>query len=175
MKIRAALLLAVLAFLAFAAPAIAATKSVSIGDNFYDPSSTTVSVGDTVTWTNHGQAPHSVTAQNGSFDSSPNCPSGDCLENGESYSHTFNSAGTFAYFCRVHGQAMSGTVVVESSGGGGGGSGGGGSSGGGGGSPGQNALPHTGPAPFSNAFPALGLLSLLGAAGLLLVLRRRPA
>jgi LPXTG-motif cell wall-anchored protein len=98
----------------------AATKTVSIGDNFYSPASVTISAGDTVTWTNNGAAPHTVTADNGSFDSSPNCPADTdaCLQGGDTYSHTFSSAGTFGYFCKVHGQSMSGTVVVQGGGGG---------------------------------------------------------
>lgn len=93
----------------------ALAASVTIGDNFYSPPTVTVAVGQTVTWTNGGQAPHTVTANDGSFDSSPNCPSdvGSCLQHGDSFSHTFASVGTFAYHCKVHGLAMSGTVVVQ--------------------------------------------------------------
>jgi LPXTG-motif cell wall-anchored protein len=99
----------------------AATKTVSIGDNFYSPASVTISVGDTVTWTNNGAAPHTVTADNGSFDSSPGCPANvdACMQPGDTYSHTFSAAGTFGYSCKVHGQSMSGTVVVQGGGGGG--------------------------------------------------------
>jgi LPXTG-motif cell wall-anchored protein len=98
----------------------AASKTVSIGDNFYSPASVTISVGDTVTWTNNGAAPHTATADNGSFDSSPGCPANvdACLQPGDTYSHTFSAAGTFGYFCKVHGQSMSGTVVVQGGGGG---------------------------------------------------------
>ena len=45
-----------------------ASASVSIGDNFYSPASVSIGVGDTVTWANNGQAQHSATADNGSFD-----------------------------------------------------------------------------------------------------------
>ena len=47
---------------------VAAAKTVSIGDNFYSPATVTINVGDTVTWQNDGAAPHSATADNGSFD-----------------------------------------------------------------------------------------------------------
>ena len=99
--------------LAVAGPAYAAT-SVSIVDFSFQPSSVTISAGESVIWTNNGQAAHTVTADNGSFDSSPNCPSNlsDCMQPGDSYTHTFSSAGTFAYHCKVH-PSMTGTVVVE--------------------------------------------------------------
>jgi plastocyanin len=101
-----------------------ASASVSIGDNFYSPASVSVAVGDTVTWTNNGQAQHSATADNGSFDTGVFGP-------GVTRSQTFNQAGTFSYFCTVHGQSQSGTVRVlaASSGGGKGGGGSAGSSG----------------------------------------------
>lgn len=95
----------------------AASQTVSVGDNFYSPRSVTINIGDTITWTNNGSADHSATADNGSFDTGVFGPGG-------SRSHTFTQAGTFDYFCTVHGQAQSGTVTVASSGGGGGGGGG---------------------------------------------------
>lgn len=100
-----------------------ASATVSIGDNFYSPASVSIAVGDTVTWANNGQAQHSATADNGSFDTGVFGPGG-------SRSHTFTRAGTFSYFCTVHGQAQSGTVRVlaASSGGGKGGGGSAGSS-----------------------------------------------
>jgi plastocyanin len=100
-----------------------ASASVSIGDNFYSPASVSIAVGDTLNWTNNGQAQHSATADDGSFDTGVFGP-------GASRSHTFTRAGTFSYFCTVHGQAQSGTVRVLAASGGGGGGGGGGSGGG---------------------------------------------
>ena len=151
--------------------AAASSLTVSIGDNFYSPASVTIDVGDTVTWTNNGQAQHSATASDGSFDTGIFGPGG-------SRSHTFNQAGSFDYFCSVHGTAQSGTITVASaSSAGGGGSGGGGGGGGGpseadavassdaGGS--SSSLPSTG----SDLLPplAVGLLLLVG--GLALRLR----
>jgi plastocyanin len=43
--------------------------SVSIGDNFFAPADAAVGAGDTITWTNEGAEPHTVTAFDGSFDS----------------------------------------------------------------------------------------------------------
>ena len=86
-----------------------------------EPASVSVFVGDAVTWNNTGATQHSATADDGSFDTG-------IFGAGQSRSHTFNSPGTFSYFCTVHGQSQSGTVNVRaaSSNGGGGGAGGGG-------------------------------------------------
>ena len=63
-----------------------------------------IAVGTSVTWTNT-EEPHTVTARDGSFNS-------DRIPQGGSFTHTFDTAGTFDYFCQVH-PAMEGTVVVE--------------------------------------------------------------
>jgi plastocyanin len=58
----------------------------------YDPSSTTVPVGTTVTWVNEGNTPVTVTSADGLFES-------DTFGPGESFSVTFDAPGTFRYFC----------------------------------------------------------------------------
>jgi plastocyanin len=84
-------------------------------DNNFPDGTFTIHVGDTVTWTHKGTAPHSVSAD--AFDSNPNCSSatsaipGNCLKGGDTFSHKFDAAGTFAYHCRVHG-SMTGTITV---------------------------------------------------------------
>ena len=87
--------------------AAAATENVSAQDNSFSPASVTIDEGDTVHWTNDGDNPHTVTANDDSFDSGT-------LLSGQSFDQTFNTAGTYGYFCEVHGQSMSGTVVVRS-------------------------------------------------------------
>lgn len=96
------------------------TAAVEISDNEFMPSSVTVALGGTVTWTNNGTNPHTVTSDDGtSFDSNPQCapsvsplpPTGDCLTQGESYTETFTEAGSFTYHCKVH-TSMTGTVTV---------------------------------------------------------------
>jgi plastocyanin len=100
----------------------AASASVTMGDFFFSPASVTVAAGDTVTWHNSGQEPHTATADDGSFDTGT-------INSGGSGSHTFNSAGTFSYICTIH-PNMHGTVrVLSSSTGGSGGSAGSTSSG----------------------------------------------
>jgi plastocyanin len=78
--------------------------SVSIVNFAFEPASVEVPVGGTVTWTNNGGAPHTVTADDGAFDSGELAP-------GASFSQTFDAAGTFAYHCNIHPQ-MTGTVNV---------------------------------------------------------------
>jgi predicted lipoprotein with Yx(FWY)xxD motif/plastocyanin len=85
------------------APA-AGAASATIADFDFSPPTTTVPVGTTVTWTNSGDAPHTVTADDGSFDSGS-------LANGGTFSQVFATAGTFAYHCAIHSQ-MVGSVVV---------------------------------------------------------------
>jgi len=92
-----------------APPAQPQTIAVDIEDNKFGPNKITVPVGATVIWTNKGQRPHTVNADDGSFDSGT-------LNNGGNFSQTFAKAGTFPYFCRFHGgkggEGMSATIVV---------------------------------------------------------------
>ena len=82
----------------------ASDTTVTIADFSFTPASITIHVGDTVTWTNHGPSAHTATANNGSFNTG-------VLQKGQSASHTFTTAGTFAYICSIH-PFMHGTVVV---------------------------------------------------------------
>ena len=86
--------------------------SVTIHENRYSfiPSQLTIPVGTTVNWVNDEQAKHTVSADDGSFDS------GD-QELSVRYTFTFTEPGTYRYFCRYHGDVggvgMAGTVIVE--------------------------------------------------------------
>jgi len=87
-----------------ALPIRAATTAVNVVDFAYEPTAMTVTAGDTVRWTNAGSAPHTVTADDGTFQS-------ETLRTGASFEQTFATAGTFTYTCQFHPQ-MRGTVVV---------------------------------------------------------------
>lgn len=65
-----------------------------------------VRAGTSVTWTNRDSAPHSVTFKNGMKDSG-------LLYQGQSFSYTFNTPGTYQYYCTVH-PYMVATVTVVS-------------------------------------------------------------
>ena len=67
------------------------------------PETLTVAAGTTVTWINKDDVLHNVTAEG--FTSSNN------FGEGETYSYTFDQAGTFDYECTLH-PGMEGTIVV---------------------------------------------------------------
>ena len=82
------------------------THFVSMGDDFFAPALVTISVGDTTRWTNGGDDRHTTTSVDGLWDSLD-------LKIGASYSQTFPVAGTFQYFCTIHGSKMQATVIVQ--------------------------------------------------------------
>jgi plastocyanin len=88
------------------APSGEAAKSekVQIVEFTYEPDPVVVQVGGKVIWQNEDTAPHTATADDGSFDTG-------ILERGKLKSETFKEAGTFPYFCEVH-PTMHGTVEV---------------------------------------------------------------
>jgi plastocyanin len=80
--------------------------AVSIVDFAFQPGSLEVPVGSSVTWTNNGAAPHTATADDGSFNSGNLAP-------GASFSQTFNAAGTIAYHCEIHPNMVGSITVTE--------------------------------------------------------------
>jgi len=85
------------------APRAPATASVTLANKAFSPSSVTIAVGGTVTWTNNDGA-HNVTANGGTF-KSPIFSTG-------TFKFTFTKAGTYPYSCTLHG-GMNGTVIVQ--------------------------------------------------------------
>lgn len=113
-------LVAVLAALGIATVAHAQqTHGVVVEDNVFEPETIEITEGDTVRWTQEGENPHTITADDGSFDSSPGCPPNfaECLMQGDTYEQTFTEAGEVPYYCKVHGgpggEGMSGVIVVQ--------------------------------------------------------------
>jgi plastocyanin len=78
---------------------------INISGFAFDPATITIKVGQAVTWTNQDSVVHTVVASDNSWSS-------DSLETGASFSHTFDTAGTFTYICGVH-PSMKGTVIVQ--------------------------------------------------------------
>jgi plastocyanin len=88
------------------ASSVATQTGVSIVYRAYQPSTTIVTVGETVTWHNETLMQHTVTAIDGTFNSG-------VMAGETSFSVTFTTPGTFLYKCLVH-PTMKGTVIVLS-------------------------------------------------------------
>lgn len=75
---------------------------------YYSPPTITVVIGknNTVTWVNNDIAPHTVTADDGSFNSGNMNP-------GDTWTHVFTTPGTYTYHCIYH-PWMHGTIIVLS-------------------------------------------------------------
>lgn len=86
------------------------THDVDVADDEFVPATMEVVEGDTVRWTHSGNNPHSVTADDGSFDSHTMCPP-DCMEEGDTFEQTFDAAGEFGYYCKIHGSPGSGMAA----------------------------------------------------------------
>ncbi|MFB6296216.1 MAG: plastocyanin/azurin family copper-binding protein [Halobacteriales archaeon] len=150
------------------------THTVEMTDQLvFDPDELTIAPGDTVKWVNVGSIGHSVTAYeesipeggeyfaSGGFDSEQaarddwNGAQEGNVPGGESYTHTFQTEGTYKYFCIPHeGAQMKGTIKVAS---------GGSSEGGGGGPP---AIPDS--AKTMGIATTVAMLTTLGLAFTLL-------
>jgi plastocyanin len=81
-----------------------AANAVSIVDFAFNPTSASVKAGTSVTWTNTGSTAHTVTADDGSFDSGN-------VSGGATFTQAFATAGTFTYHCKIH-SSMKATIVV---------------------------------------------------------------
>lgn len=83
-------------------PAPGSASSVEITNFAFNPATITVPRGTTVVWTNSDNTAHTVTGSG--FDSGT-------LDPGQTFSRTFNNAGTFEYGCSIH-PTMRGEIVV---------------------------------------------------------------
>jgi plastocyanin len=87
-------------------PAAAGDSKQVVVDNFsFTPATAAVPVGTTVTWTNHDDIPHNVVSPEQKFKS-------PVLDTNEVFSHEFEAAGTYKYYCSIH-PRMTGQVVVR--------------------------------------------------------------
>jgi plastocyanin len=76
----------------------------SIADFAFEPSGLEIRAGDTIRWRNDGAAPHTVTAEDGTFDSG-------LVPTGATFERRFDEVGSYAFVCSFH-PAMTGTVRV---------------------------------------------------------------
>jgi plastocyanin len=103
---RLARVLLLIGILTFAPVLASATEYfVSIPGFNFSPQDLAISVGDIVTWTNDHTVNHTSTSDDAVWDSGVIPP-------GESFSFTFDNAGTFPYHCAIH-PSMLGTITVE--------------------------------------------------------------
>jgi len=91
--------------IAAAAQSKPATAEVKIDNFSFTPAELRVSVGTTVQWTNRDDIPHNVVSPEQKFKS-------PVLDTDEMFSHTFEAAGTYKYYCSIH-PRMTGQVVVR--------------------------------------------------------------
>jgi plastocyanin len=77
---------------------------VEISNNAFNPAQLNVAPGTTVTFVNNDDVPHTVTADNGLFDSEELAP-------GASFPVVLDGAGTVNYHCEIHPE-MQGSIVV---------------------------------------------------------------
>jgi plastocyanin len=100
------LALAAVLALAVAGPAGAATtKTINVFGSTFSPASATITEGDTVTWVNKDNANHQVLADKGQFVS-------PILRPKQTYSFTFNAAGTYTYKDELN-PKLKGTIKVN--------------------------------------------------------------
>lgn len=88
-------------------PSAGVTESVEVNmiDNAYDPVDIEVQAGSSVTWTNIGELPHTITARDESFDSG-------FLMTGESWTRQFDQVEVYEYFCIIHPEMVGRVTVV---------------------------------------------------------------
>lgn len=96
---------ALLFLMAACSPDEPATVNVIVENFKYVPDPVTVRIGDSITWTNEDPVGHTATATDDSFDTGMFFPD-------NSATITFDTAGTFPYFCGVHPE-MIGMVIVD--------------------------------------------------------------
>ena len=82
-------------------------NAVTVGNNFFNPTSNMVAVNTTVTWTwNPGGVNHTVTFDDGAPGAGP--------QSSGTFSRTFTAPGTYTYYCMIHGRAvMHGQITVQ--------------------------------------------------------------
>ena len=87
-------------------PVSVAEITVTIDSMDYMPATLTVAPGTTVRWVNEDGPVHTVTARDASYNSG-------VMTTGMEYRRTYDTPGTFEYFCAVHPLMVADVVVTE--------------------------------------------------------------
>jgi plastocyanin len=88
---------------------VSGSLSIRMKGSVFTPNNTTITSGTKVTWTNDDVTNHTVSADNGSYNSGPITP-------GKTYTLTFTTPGEYTYYCSYHGgpkSGMYGTIIVQ--------------------------------------------------------------
>lgn len=83
-----------------------AKNKIEIKDFMFSPPTITVKSGETITWINRDEEPHTIVSVGKKF------PKSSALDTDQEFSITVSAPGTYEYFCSVH-PKMTGTIVVE--------------------------------------------------------------
>jgi len=83
-----------------------AAATVSVADNYFSPTSVTITRDESVEWDWKGMNPHDVEFDDSTLTGSPTQTTG-------TFTVRFVNPGTYTYWCEVHGRSMSGEVVVK--------------------------------------------------------------
>jgi len=82
------------------------TNKIEIKDFMFNPPTITVKSGETITWINRDEEPHTIVSVGKKFQKS------SALDTDQQFTITAGAAGTYEYFCSVH-PKMTGTIVVQ--------------------------------------------------------------
>jgi plastocyanin len=83
----------------------AESTKIVVKDFMFTPTSLTVKVGSTVTWTNLDDEPHTVVSDTGLFRSG-------AMDTNEGFSFKFDKQGSYRFMCSIH-PRMVGTIIVR--------------------------------------------------------------
>ena len=84
----------------------ASENRIEIKDFAFSPQTITVKSGETITWINRDEEPHTIVSVEKQFKKS------SALDTDQEFTITAGAPGTYTYFCSVH-PKMTGTIVVE--------------------------------------------------------------
>jgi plastocyanin len=95
-------------------PVSSSTTSLTVQNDKFTPARDSVAVGALLTWswnscTGDGYGGSTCTSHSVTFDDGPTSP----IQGSGNFSRMFATAGTYTYHCKVHGAAMTGTVIVK--------------------------------------------------------------
>jgi plastocyanin len=86
------------------ARSVPTSTRIAIIDFAFEPAEQTITSGESITWQNDGREPHNVIDADGAWES-------PALSNGQTYTFTFTTPGTYTYFCSIH-SGMLGTIII---------------------------------------------------------------